>query len=393
MPTLVHARPDRLQQLRRTAGGLAEGLDVRCGALSDAVGRYRSSTEAAFEVDCASAPGSVRTVARALRELGDWVGQVGDAFERAPATVSGGVHQLSTARLDAELPLGLHAAALLEARRGRPDDHRGDRDGDARGGDHRGDDDGTDDDSGGTDGDGRNGGGTDSDGDGDGRNGDGTDRGDGRRPAAAGTAGAAGSAIDELGVARSAAEGPSSSSGPGPAAGLVGAARAAFDEAVERWAAEPDRPGFERAARAGLDGALNGLGTYGGAAAGGWAGGALCAPTVIGAAPCAAVGGYVGGVVGRWAGEAAGDAILGPESEPWERHPDDLADAIGDVDAEATDELQSMIDAVVDDAEAAGDRHANFVHAHPWRWDDEYADAPHHEPPPPVPAAPIAGPR
>lgn len=323
----VHARPDRLQQLRRTAGGLADGLGVRRGALDDAVARYRAGTEPAFAVNGDDLPVTVGAMAAAVRQLGEWVGQVGDAFaEASAATVLDGVHQVHGGELDELLPPELRVAAMVgvqggaSARRAEP-----------------GDDD-----------------------------------------------------VDLVEVAVTLGGAPLGR--VGRIADAVEAVRAGMDEAARRWAAEPDRPAPERLARAGIDGALNGAGTFGGAVGGTWAGAALCAPTVVGPVPCAVVGGHIGGWVGGRVGELAGDAILGDEPEPWEHDPDALAAAIGDVDADVDEALLPAVEAIAGDAALAADRHVEFVAEHPWLAGDDYADAPPSAAPPPAPVVPRTGP-
>jgi hypothetical protein len=99
---VVFAHPDRLRQFRVTAGAMADGLAVRRESLHAAVAGYEGSTEPLYRADCRAALEGVRALGVALRELGEWVGRVGDAFETLPEI--DGVHLGRLERLVAALP-------------------------------------------------------------------------------------------------------------------------------------------------------------------------------------------------------------------------------------------------------------------------------------------------
>jgi hypothetical protein len=349
----VYARPERLQQLRVTAGGLADGLARRRGELADAIAAYQARTERAYEADCRGVADAVDGVGRAVRELGLWVGEVGDAFERLPS-VFGELHLGGIGQLLAGLPPALQ----LE-----PADSGG------RGGEV------------------------------------GAAAGAlGLTVASAATRGATPSQLDVLAVtvgresAVAAVTRAVDDTPAGPVVGrlldLMGVALVGIDEGVRRWSSEPDRETIERLARATFDGLLAAGGTYGGATVGGGLATAACVPAMGPAAPgCGAVGSLVGGRVGRRVAEVVSDAILGDESEPWERDAEALADEIADVDDEAFDAVEPLLDEAEAEATEAADRHNDFILDHEWLWDDEHRDAPHHAPPPPAPDVPVAGPR
>jgi hypothetical protein len=359
MPTLVFARPDHLHRFRATAHGAADGLEVRRRALGDAVDRYRARTEPTFEVDCAGADEAVHAVVLAVRQLGAWVGAVGDAFEAIGVSQGDldGVFLAAADRLADALPAALRVVDGAGPRRPAMGEDEDD---------------------------------------------DGFDLADGLTIASAAGAGlrrsemrALASVVGRDGAAGRALGAASESPRvPGLARflDLTAALRAGGGEAANRWEAEPDRPPVERAGRAALDGLLAGGGSYGGAAGGAWLGATLCAPSLIGIPPCASAGSYAGGWLGGRAAEWLSDRILGPEPDPPGPDRDEVAAEVGDVDGAVLDVLEPVVADAADDASEAGARHADFVLDHPWLWDDDHADAPHHEPPPPTPVLPRTGP-
>lgn len=340
MPQLVFARPERLQQFRTTAGALAAGLAARTNRLDAAVADYRLHTESAFEVPCSELVDALRHLRAALDELGEWVGQVGDAFDGLPS-----FDGIAFCRTEF---LGLLPAVSLPGDRG-------------------------------------------------GRYADLLELAEDLAVGALGGIrdGATAAADDvAVGVARGAAglaQRAAAAAARNPIftasqlLSYVSAAQQGIAELRHRWHAEADRPTPERAARAALDGALNTAGTIGGGGAGGWLGNLACGP------PCAPILAAAGSELGRRGGELAGDLLLGEERPEWQRDPLLLADEISDVDVGAIVALQPSLDGVAADAEALADRHADFVIDHPWVWADTYGDAPVVPSPPPAPDVPTRG--
>jgi hypothetical protein len=349
----VFARPDRLRRFRVTAGALADGLAVRAAALEGAVDAYRLRTERAFEVDARPLVDAVRALGLTVRELGDWVGQVGDAFASLPAL--GGVALGSADDLRAALPAGLRFGSGATSGAGGP-------------------------------------------------GGSGWARGAVGFTVQAVVAGGV-DARDLRAVASVIGSGTRvggalAGAADHPAAMPIGrfldvgaAAAAGAAETHQRWVGEPDRPAVERGARAALDGALAAAGSYGGAAAGAWAGGTVCAPVPAVAPACAAVGARAGGWAGSNAAEAVSDLVLGDEAEPWERDPAGLAREVADIDHALVDAVAPFVEEAAGTARAAADRHADFVVDHPWLWDDGYAGVPATAPPPAAADVPSSGPR
>lgn len=90
-PTMIAARPELLARFQATAGGMAEGLEVRRGALGEAVHHHFLRTGAEYRVDGQALVDDVRRLAVGLRDLGDWVAAVGGAFEAAGRPVFDGL--------------------------------------------------------------------------------------------------------------------------------------------------------------------------------------------------------------------------------------------------------------------------------------------------------------
>jgi hypothetical protein len=317
---LVAARPERLQTFRSTAGALAEGLEERRAAVGRARMAYQAATEAAFEVDVGAALDAAVALAAGIRELGSWVGGIGDAFERLPL---GSVFPGSP-----ELVLGPELGHLGDVAEGVAADHL-------------------------------------------------------QAVAAADDVAASAGRTVQRAVVRGAIT-------ASQLATVIAALRTGVAEVRHRWGSEPDRPSFERGARAGLDGALNTGAILGGGAAGAAAGTWACGPA---GRACAALGQAFGSQLGGQIGEAVGDVILGDEPPAWARDPVGLTADIADpdLDADVLDVVAVDLDEVAADASVAAGRHANFVVEHPWVWADTYADAPVHAPPPPAPDVLVAG--
>jgi hypothetical protein len=348
---LVFARPDRLRRFRLTAGALAEGLTTRQVALADAVDHYRSLTERAYEADCEAAVDAIRALGRAVQELGEWVGRVGDAFDELPSV--DGVNLGPVPDLLAALPPELRLTDV-------------------------GNDDGN------------------------------TSLGDVDlagtgltlvRMAALGAhprdlAAVAAVVGPERATGRALAGAAQSVSGHALGRFLDGAQAVASGarEGWRRWESEPDREAPERVGRAAVDGLLNAAGGFGGSSAGAAAGSSLCAGSVVAGPLCASVGARAGGALGATVAERISDWALGDEPERWERDPGALAAEVADADPTA-EGVAPMLEEAAADAEAAARRHADFVLDHPWLWDDEYADAPEHAAPPPAADVPVDGPR
>jgi hypothetical protein len=353
----VSARPDRLGHLRTTAGGIADGLRQREGQLDRAVDRYRARTEPAFQAECGRTDEALAAFAASIAFLGEWVGQVGDAFAEAGGL--GGIHLLTEELLFAALPSHLVPGGEFGVADGLPALDPG-------------------------------------------------------RVAGAGlglaTALATNPHPQQL-AALSRLVGPDRQAGrwlsrgaASPAAhdaaryvAVLGALTIGIDEAGHRWRSEPDRHWAERSARAAFDGAVAAGATYGGGAAGQELGTAVCSPIVgpvAAAAVCGPVAAAQAAPAARRAGEALTDLLLGDEPEPWEREPDDVAAQIVEVDEELLAEVQPFLDEAAELGAVAADRHADFVMDHPWLWDDAFADAPVVANPNPVPdPVPVAGAR
>lgn len=75
--------PNRLIRFDPMAGGLADGLALRSGALTAAVVTYLASCEPRYTTPCDGAATEVLARAAKLRELGRWTGAVGRAFAEA----------------------------------------------------------------------------------------------------------------------------------------------------------------------------------------------------------------------------------------------------------------------------------------------------------------------
>ncbi len=100
-PATVSARPDRLRAFRVTAGEIADGLVTRRAALLDALHAYEGGTEPAFRAPARGGVAAVGSTVSLVRELGGFVGAVGDAF----AAVSGDeVVDTTPATIEARLP-------------------------------------------------------------------------------------------------------------------------------------------------------------------------------------------------------------------------------------------------------------------------------------------------
>ena len=83
MSGISSCRPERLRRHRDTTAAMADGLDTRAGHLDTALATYRARCDWDYRVPTLDTDQVVRDWARAVRDLGQWTGAVGDAFIRA----------------------------------------------------------------------------------------------------------------------------------------------------------------------------------------------------------------------------------------------------------------------------------------------------------------------
>lgn len=91
---LVGARPARLVRCRTVLAEVAEGMLTRAAGVDDAVAGYVGVTELEFQADVGAVVGAVEAVAAVVRDLGAWVGAVGESFldaDAARALTAGGM--------------------------------------------------------------------------------------------------------------------------------------------------------------------------------------------------------------------------------------------------------------------------------------------------------------
>lgn len=93
------ARPERLINLAETTQAIKEALQARAGHLEDAWAAYQVTNAAEWRVDFGDLPGAVRAWAQTVGAIGDWTGEVGQAFLDADSDDPGSVHRLRESRL------------------------------------------------------------------------------------------------------------------------------------------------------------------------------------------------------------------------------------------------------------------------------------------------------
>lgn len=80
---LVGARPGRLVRYRAVLGEVADAMVTRAHGVDAAVAGYVARTELAFQADVGPVVGAVEALSEVVRDLGAWVGAVGESFVEA----------------------------------------------------------------------------------------------------------------------------------------------------------------------------------------------------------------------------------------------------------------------------------------------------------------------
>jgi len=91
---LVGARPGRLVRCRAVLAEVADGMLTRVAGVDAAIVGYVAVTELEFQADVGAVVGAVEAVAAVVRDLGAWVGAVGEGFldaDAARALTAGGI--------------------------------------------------------------------------------------------------------------------------------------------------------------------------------------------------------------------------------------------------------------------------------------------------------------